>query len=131
RRPMPHLPTRPPRTRPGGHHVRSPSAPEIARLAASLRLTGELLEAHGTRTIAAVATWSAGPRSARLDPTSGGNPPAPDNGVIPDPARDTHERLLHQLRLLDEVAHDVRVTIHRANPQLVMLPIVLETPDEI
>lgn len=109
----------------------NPRQPEMARIAASLRLTGDLLEAHGVRTLAAVEAWAKGPASPPLDPTERGTPPDPDNGIAPDPDRDTHARLLRILRALDACAYEVRLLVHRANPHLTLLPVVLETPDEI
>lgn len=53
--------------------MKTPSNPqEMARVAATVRLAGELLESTGWRALHVTNDWKAGPRSANLDPDSGG-----------------------------------------------------------
>ncbi len=102
--------------------MNDPSPQEVAHVAASIRLTGELLEAHGVRALEATKHWGAGPRSPALDPTSRGNPPNPDDGIVPDPDRDTYRRLRYLLDSVAAESHELRVILHKVAGTTVKVP---------
>lgn len=58
---------------------------DVPRVAAAMRVAGELFEVHGTLMLALTDDWQAGAKAANLDPDSGGNrwedcgsPPCPE-----------------------------------------------------
>ena len=46
---------------------------DVPRVAAAIRVAGELFEVHGDLMLTLTADWSAGAKAANLDPDSGGN----------------------------------------------------------
>lgn len=46
---------------------------DVPRVAATIRVAGELFEVHGDLMLSLLAEWQAGARAANLDPDSGGN----------------------------------------------------------
>lgn len=87
-------------------HPKNPQ--EVARIAATERLSGELMESSGWRALEVTASWATGPRSANLDPDAGGwRYEAIVNvdgtvDVYPIPGDPTGEAVLHD----DELAGD-------------------------
>lgn len=118
--------------------MQPPSHQELNRIAASIRLTGELLEANGTRALTATASWSSGPRSANLDPDAGGwqyeiidGPHGPETAPVPndstgeqamrgDPYDATTRRLVSLVLMADKVNHELRKLLYAACPQNTM-----------
>lgn len=118
---------------------KAPSEQEITRIAASIRLTGELLEANGSRAVHATASWLPGPRSANLDPDAGGwryeeitNPdgstdmmPIPNDttgeqALRGDPYTGTNGRLVSLVLLADQINGELRRMLYAACPQNTM-----------
>lgn len=111
--------------------MQPPSHQELNRIAASIRLTGELLEANGSRALHATNSWAAGPRSANLDPNAGGwqydeeGEPVPNDttgeqAMRGDPLVHTNERLVSLILMSDRVNSDLRSILYAACPQNTM-----------
>lgn len=110
---------------------KAPSEQELSRIAASIRLTGELLEANGSRAIHATASWSSGPRSANLDPDAGGwqydeegepipNDTTGEQALRGDPYTATNNRLVSLVLLADQINGELRKLLYAACPQNTM-----------
>lgn len=110
---------------------KTPSEQELNRIAASIRLTGELLEANGSRAVHATASWSSGPRSANLDPDAGGwqydeagepipNDTTGEQALRGDPYTNGSERLISYVVLADQINGELRRMLYAACPQNTM-----------
>lgn len=129
-----------------------PSLQEINRVAAGVRLAGELLEAHGTRALVVAEQWAAGPVSANLEPVRGHRSESmvlqPGSGkvVVPipadptgeeavgdtDPDRHLHAELVQLVARLDADAYRLRVILRATNPHATGLLLAKpETPAEV
>lgn len=85
---------------------------DIPRIAATIRVAGELLEVHGELMLDLTSDWAAGAKAANLDPDSRGNRwETDDNGdVWAIPADPTGEAILHAR---SEVATELRKRLAR------------------
>lgn len=108
---------------------------EICRIAASVRLTGELLEANGTRALKATEGWGRGPRSASLESSTSdryeivhqGTPdefsarvPSDTVGeaaLTPDPYETTRTTLAALIIQADDINLQLRRILYAACPQ--------------
>lgn len=108
---------------------------DITRLAAGIRTAGELLEAHGTRALIALDSWTTGPRSANLDPTARGwthetvdfpegetvvqvpSDPTGETVVDEHALADFHTEYLELLERVDADCYRLRVLLKLAVPQ--------------
>lgn len=125
---------------------KKPSLQELTKIAASIRLTGDLLEIHGSRAVVATGDWSAGPASPNLDPTRqnrsealqmvpGGpkevmpvpNDPTGEAAIEEDEQRRKQDRLLHLIRIMDDTGYQLRLILREAAPQATGM--VLGEPD--
>lgn len=105
-------------TRPKSVRREIGSEQEMCRLAATVRLAGELLEAHGFHALHRAEDWQLGPRSPNLDPNSGGwryetiDHVDGSEEVVPVPADATGEAILHEDDLAgrrDELVYTIAV----------------------
>lgn len=115
------------------------TASDVTRVAAAIRLAGELFEVHGELMLNLTNDWRNGAKAANLDPDSGGNRwercgdptcrecphalPADPTGeaAIADARSDLAAELQVRLSRLVDDAHWIRDTAH------VLAPIVLPT----
>lgn len=111
--------------------MNQPNEQELVRIAASFRLTGELLEANGTRSFAATGSWAPGPRSANLDPNAGGwryddegepipNDTTGEQALRYDPNTSTGQRLVQLVLAGDRINTEIRKILYAACPQNTM-----------
>ena len=123
---------------------------EMCRIAASIRLTGELLEATGSRAYVSSESWQRGPQSPSLEPNRSDryelvNQGTPDEfaarvpgdttgeaAMTADPYEFTSARFLNLVRLVDKTTTELRNMMYAASPQITQ-PEVFEpdTPAQV
>lgn len=111
------------------------SEQEMCRIAASIRLTGEMLEASGSRALVSAESWSRGPQSPNLEPHRSDRYETLNEGTddeftarVPndttgeavltdDPHELTALRLGNLVRLVDQATTELRNLLYATCPQ--------------
>lgn len=120
---------------------------EMARVAATIKTAGELLNEHGVRALHVTDDWKPGPRSANLDPDSGGwrydvtidektgketawpvpNDRTGEAAMAPDPLENDHATLEALVIQAEDVCGSLVHYLRKAVPN----PLTVVPPDEM